>query len=101
VLAPGGTSGEQAHEYVEPNMSQNDARAFLRMRLRSRPIRTAAQEVSHLHQLERVGESEWTPWIAITGLILFLAAIGLLMFGIVEAASHLLASAFPDARYVP
>jgi hypothetical protein len=61
--------------------------------LRSRPIRAAAQEVKHLHQLERAGESEWTPWIAITGLILFIAAIGLLMFGIVETAAHLLASA--------
>jgi hypothetical protein len=61
--------------------------------LRSQPIRAAAQEVKHLHQLERAGESEWTPWIAITGLILFFAAIGLLMFGIVEIASHLVASA--------
>ena len=61
--------------------------------LRSRPTRAAAQEVRHLHQPERAGESEWTPWIAITGLIVFFAAIGLLMFGIVEAASHLLASA--------
>jgi hypothetical protein len=60
--------------------------------LRSRPIRAAAQEVKHLHELERAGESEWTPWIAIIGLILFFAAIGLLMFGIVETASHLLAS---------
>jgi hypothetical protein len=59
--------------------------------LRSRPIRAAAQAVKHLHELERAGESEWTPWIAIAGLILFFAAIGLLMFGIVEGASHLLA----------
>lgn len=58
-----------------------------------RPIRAAAQEVKHLHQLESAGESEWTPWIAIIGLILFFTAIGLLMFGIVETASHLLASA--------
>ncbi|MDQ3821649.1 MAG: hypothetical protein M3321_00180 [Actinomycetota bacterium] len=59
----------------------------------SGPIGAAAQEVKHLHQLERAGESEWTPWIAVTGLILFFVAIGLLMFGIVETASHLLASA--------
>jgi hypothetical protein len=56
---------------------------------RSRPICAAAQEVRHLHQLERAGESEWTPWIALAGLILLFASIGLLMFGIVEAASHL------------
>jgi hypothetical protein len=42
--------------------------------------------VRHLHQLERAGESEWTPWIAIAGLILFFAAIELLIFGIVDAA---------------
>jgi hypothetical protein len=63
---------------------------LLEIHLRSRPIRTAAEEVKRLHQLERAGESEWTPWIAIAGLILFFAAIGLLMFGIVEAASHFL-----------
>jgi hypothetical protein len=58
-------------------------------------IRTAAQEVRHLDQLERAGESEWTPWIAIAGLILFYVALGLVMFGIVETALHLLASASP------
>ena len=56
---------------------------------RSGPIRAVAQEVRHLHQLEHAGESEWTPWIALAGLILFFASIGLVMFGIVEAASHL------------
>jgi hypothetical protein len=60
---------------------------------RSRPIQAAAQEAKHVYQLERAGESEWTPWIAIAALILSFAATGLLMFGIVEAASHLLASA--------
>jgi len=66
---------------------------FLAMYLRSLSVRAAAQEAQHLHQLEHAGESEWTPWIAIAGLILFFAAVGLLMFGIVEGASHLLASA--------
>jgi hypothetical protein len=56
---------------------------------RSGPIRAAVQEVRHLHELEHAGESEWTPWIALAGLILFFASIGLLMFGIVEAASRL------------
>jgi hypothetical protein len=59
----------------------------------SRPIRTAAEEVRHLHQVERAGESEWTPWIAIAGLILFFVTLGALMFGIVEGAAQLLASA--------
>ena len=63
------------------------------MYLRLRPIRAATHEARHLHELERAGESEWTPWIALAGLILFFAAVGLLMFGIVEAAIDLLASA--------
>lgn len=60
------------------------------------PIRPAVHEVRHLHQLEREGESEWTPWIALAGLVLFFATLGLLMFGIVEGASHLLMHAFSD-----
>jgi hypothetical protein len=71
---------------------------FLAMYLRSHSIHAAVQEAQHLHQLERAGESAWTPWIAIAGLILFLAAVGLLMFGIVEGALHLLASASVEAE---
>lgn len=56
-------------------------------------VASAAGEVRHLHQLERAGETEWTPWIAIAGLILFFGTVGLIMFGIVEGASHLLMSA--------
>jgi hypothetical protein len=55
--------------------------------------RSAAHEVSHLHGLERAGVSDWTPWIAIAGLILFFGTVGLLMYGIVEGASRLLVSA--------
>ena len=51
------------------------------------------EEVRHLHQVEHVGQSEWTPVIVIAGLLLFLLSIELLMFGIVEGAFHLLASA--------
>jgi hypothetical protein len=81
-----GRAGRPAqHEQERP-------KRLLGMYLPSRPIRAPVQEVRHLHQLERAGESEWTPWIAIAGLILFFVAIGLLMFGIVEAASHLLAA---------
>jgi hypothetical protein len=57
------------------------------------PIRAAAEEAEHVYELERVGESEWTPWIALAALIVFFAVIGLLMFGLVETGSHLLASA--------
>ena len=73
--------------------AQERPKRFRGIYLRSRPIAAAVQEVKHLHQLERAGESEWTPWIAITGLTLFFVAIGLLMFGVVETASHLLATA--------
>ena len=66
-----------------------------RFYLGSRPVRAAAHEVRHIHELERVGESEWTPWIALAGVIVFYVALGLLMFGIVEGASHLLASTSP------
>jgi hypothetical protein len=77
------------HEHGRP-------KRLLSIYLPSWPIRAAAQKVRHLHQLERAGESEWTPWIAIAGLILFFLAIELLIFGIVEAASQILASASPQ-----
>jgi hypothetical protein len=51
--------------------------------------------VKHLEEVERAGESEWTPWIAIAGLILFFAAVGLLMFGIIEGTSQLFLSVEP------
>jgi len=61
------------------------------MHQRLRRLRAAAEEAESVYELERAGESEWTPWIAIIGLILLYAACGLLMFGIIEIASHLLA----------
>jgi hypothetical protein len=77
--------------YRAHRLAPRDGRA--RFGARSWPSRSGAEEVRHLHQLERAGESEWTPWIAITGLILFFGIIGLLIFGIVEGASRLLLSA--------
>jgi hypothetical protein len=73
------------HEQERPNR-------FPGIYLPPQPIRAAVQEVRHIHELERAGESEWTPWIVLAGLIMFFIAIGLLMFGIVDAASHLLAT---------
>jgi len=72
---------------------QRRSKVVLRRHLRLRPIRAAAEEAEHVYELERAGESEWTPWIALAALIVFFAVIGLLMFGIVEAGSHLMASA--------
>lgn len=59
---------------------------------RSGPIREVVEEARYLHQLEHAGESEWTPWIAIAGLSLFLLTIEVLTFGIVEGVFHLFAS---------
>jgi hypothetical protein len=56
-----------------------------------RPLRAAVRDAQHLHEVERAGESEWTPWIAILGLILFFATVGLLMLGAAEAAYYLIA----------
>lgn len=69
------------------------ARRFLRVLVRARPIRAGAHEAEHVYELERDGESDWTPWIVLGFLVVFYAALGLLMFGIVELASHLLLSA--------
>jgi hypothetical protein len=77
--------------YRAHKLDPADARA--RSEVQSWPSRSVAEEVRHLHQLERAGESEWTPWVAIGGLILFFGTAGLLMFGIVEGASHLLVTA--------
>lgn len=49
-------------------------------------VRRAAQEVRRLQQVERAGESEWKPWIAVAGLSVFFLALGLLMVGIAEAS---------------
>jgi hypothetical protein len=43
----------------------------------------------HLHDVERTGESEWTPWIAILGLALFFAPVVVLMTALTFAASYL------------
>lgn len=71
----------------------NRPKRSVEMYRRPRPYRAATQKIEHVYELERAGESEWTPWIAIAALILFYVAIGLFMFGAVEAGSHLLASA--------
>lgn len=77
--------------YRAHKLDPRDGRA--RSEARPWPTRSVVEEVRHLHQLECAGESDWTPWVAIGGLILFFGTAGLLMFGIVEGASHLLVSA--------
>jgi hypothetical protein len=63
-----------------------------------RSIRGASEKVKHLRQLEHAGESEWTPWITLAGATLFFVTIGLLMYGVIEGASHLIATAPWAAR---
>jgi hypothetical protein len=55
------------------------------------PLRLGIRRAKHLHDIERAGESEWTPWIALLGLILFLVAAASLMLGIAEAFANLIA----------
>jgi hypothetical protein len=44
-----------------------------------RPVHAIEREARHLHELEQVGESEWTPWLALLGLALFFALVIALM----------------------
>ena len=43
------------------------------------------------HLLERAGESGWTPFLAILGLVLFLGVVFLFMVSLAEAAYYLIA----------
>jgi hypothetical protein len=54
-----------------------------------RPVRAIEREARHLHEVEQVGESEWTPWIAILGLVLFFVHVFVLMTALTFAASYL------------
>jgi hypothetical protein len=54
-----------------------------------RLVRGITREARHLHELERAGESEWTPWIAIAGLLVFLTTIFVVMAGLAGAADYI------------
>ena len=53
------------------------------------PVRAIEHEGQHLHEVERAGESEWTPWIAIVGLVLFFAPVIALVTALTFAAYYL------------
>ncbi len=53
------------------------------------PVQKIEDEVHHLQEVEREGESAETPAIAFLGLILFLLPIFLLMLGLAFAAYYL------------
>jgi hypothetical protein len=54
-------------------------------------VHALLREARHLHELERAGESEWTPFLAILGLVLFLGVLFLFMLSLAEAAYYVIA----------
>jgi hypothetical protein len=54
-----------------------------------RPVRRIEAEAEHLYEVERIGDSPETPFIAILGVVLFLLPIFTLMLGLAFAAYFL------------
>ncbi|HEY2371030.1 MAG TPA: hypothetical protein VGH82_00640 [Gaiellaceae bacterium] len=54
-----------------------------------RPLHTVEAEAHHLHEVEKAGQSGEAPFIAILGLVLFLAPIFALMLGLALLAAYL------------
>jgi hypothetical protein len=61
-------------------------RSFRRLR---HPVRRIEAEAEHLREVERVGESGETPFVAILGIVLFLLPIVALILGVAFAAYYL------------
>jgi hypothetical protein len=55
----------------------------------TRPVRAIERDANQLHKVERRGESEWTPWIAILGLVLFFASAFVVMGALSFTAYYL------------
>lgn len=53
------------------------------------PVRRVEAEAEHLREVERVGESGETPFVAILGVVLFLLPIVAVLLGVVFAAYYL------------
>jgi hypothetical protein len=56
-----------------------------------RPIRKVEEEAHHLHEVEQVGASGETPFIAMLGLALFLLPLAAVLTGLGFAAARLFA----------
>ncbi len=56
-----------------------------------RPVRRIESEAAHLHEVEQIGESGETPFVAMLGVFLFLVPIFALMLGLAFAAYYLVA----------
>jgi hypothetical protein len=55
-----------------------------------RSVHALVRGARDLHELERAGESGWTPFVAIFGLVLFLGVFFLLMAALAEAAYYVI-----------
>jgi hypothetical protein len=54
-----------------------------------RPVHAVEADAHHLHEIERVGQSGETPYIAILGVFLFLVPIFCIMLGLALLAVYL------------
>lgn len=70
-----------------PELIERHARASLDPK---RSVYALVGQARHLHELERAGESEWTPFLAISGLVLFLGVVFVLMAALAETAYYLI-----------
>jgi len=52
-------------------------------------VHAIEREAQHLHQIEHEGESEWTPWLALLGLVLFFIPAIVLLTLLTFAVYHL------------
>jgi hypothetical protein len=55
-----------------------------------RPAHALEAEATHLHDVERRGQSGETPFIAVLGLVMFLVPIFLVMLGLALLAAYLI-----------
>lgn len=53
---------------------------------RLEPVHTVEREAHRLQDLERAGESDWTPWVALAGLVVFFASVVAVLTALAFAA---------------
>jgi hypothetical protein len=67
-------------------MSSTTAHSFTPALVAARAVE---REASHLHDVEHAGESEWTPWILLAGLVLFFGTVIAVLTALTFAAYSL------------
>jgi hypothetical protein len=60
-----------------------------RFEARLEPVHAVEREAHRLQDLERAGESDWTPWVALAGLVVFFASAVALLTALTFAAYSL------------